>query len=152
MDRIKTVELGVFQNILKLCSFCNPKLQFVVMLSEGVNRLVLLCIMLQIGSKLALLFDVLLCFSVVLVLAQYNREKLDLSIVWRKGRSRLHEIVDGYSGLQLSKNLSLTVFPPFSFSSFCILFLLFLRAQPDVTQIYTITEKQWAMLTEQPIY
>lgn len=27
-----------------------------------------------------------------------------------------------------------------------------LRAKPDVTQIYIITEKQWAMLTEQPIY
>lgn len=111
--------------------------------------------MLQIGSKLALLLEVFLCFSVVLVLAQYKREKLDLSIAWRKGRSHLHESFDGYFGLQLSKKPEFNSIPTFFFLLFLhnIPFVpSSLRAQPDVPQMHTITEKQWAMVTEQPTF
>lgn len=131
MDKIKTVKsVRTISEYSKTLFFLQSKTPVyshaLISLAEGINRLVLLSVMLQIGSKLALLFDVLLCFSVVLVLAQYKREKMDLSIVRRKGISCLHESVDGYFGHQLSKNLSLTVLPPFSFSSFCTIFLLFL--------------------------
>lgn len=103
-------------------------------------------IMLQIGSKLTLLWCTYLFFN-CLGLAQYKRGKLDLSIVWRKSRSqppwRCWWVC---FGLQLSKNLSLNSIPITAF--YFLLFLhnaplvpFSLRAQPDMTQNYTLTEE-----------
>lgn len=62
MDRIKTVKsVRSISEYSKSLFFLQSKTTVythaLINLAEGVNRLVLLCIVLQTGSKLALLFD-----------------------------------------------------------------------------------------------
>lgn len=154
--------LEAFQNIVELCSFYSPKPHLAV----GANRLFFFYVwigfftMLQIGSKLTLLWCTYLFFN-FLVLAQYERGKLDFAIVWRKSRSQPPWKCWWFCfGLQLSKNavnLSLTVllFLIFTFPSFYIMLLFFLLVwEPNLMwlKIIQLLKKQWATFTAQPTY